>query len=269
MRLSLSMLAVFCALSMPSLAAAASELVCFSTIGPLIRTEGTKRSRCSWRSADSWKAQFSVDGLTEVRVNLAPGLDVTTLQETGWGWAQNENKYGNMVWPGAKAVSKTLVKLDLKGKRVLELGAGTGLCSIAAASLGASVLATDLNEEPLLLLQEAARRQNLQVEIQKFDILGSQPLPKCDVVLAADCIYNEQLGRGMAQRVLEAKKKGATVVVGSSVKRPGYVTFLKDLESQGFGKEAFVSCDRIRDFSSPLIILDAWRGNSVQEVIQL
>ncbi|KAI1313398.1 Methyltransferase-like protein 21A [Mortierella claussenii] len=57
---------------------------------------------------------------------------------------------GNVVWDGAYLMAKfleTRIK-DLQGKTCLELGAGTGLVSIAAWLLGASsVLATDLAGE--------------------------------------------------------------------------------------------------------------------------
>mmetsp|Transcript_37581 Transcript_37581/g.75265 ORF Transcript_37581/g.75265 Transcript_37581/m.75265 type:complete len:264 (+) Transcript_37581:1-792(+) len=223
------------------------------------------------KTVRGWQ-RFSItaqERLTEVRVNLAPGLSILTLQEAGWEWVQNENKYGNMVWPGAKAVSKALVGMELEGRRVLELGAGSGLCSIAAASLGASVLATDLNEEPLQLLQMAASRQNLKIDVEQFDILGPMPLPRCDIVIAADCIYNKQLGEGMARRVVEAKCNGAEVLIGSSVKRPGYELFLSELGGMGYGKDTFASCTRTRDFSSPLIFLDVFRGNFEQEIVRL
>ena len=46
------------------------------------------------------------------------------------------------------------VQEDRRARRVLELGAGTGLCSLAAAAAGHKALATDYRAEPLELLQQ-------------------------------------------------------------------------------------------------------------------
>ncbi|XP_071598758.1 protein-lysine methyltransferase METTL21C isoform X2 [Heliangelus exortis] len=58
--------------------------------------------------------------------------------------------FGTVVWPGALALSQYLEsnqeQFNLKDKKVLEIGAGTGLVSIVACILGAYVTATDLPE---------------------------------------------------------------------------------------------------------------------------
>src|SRR6476620_5935305 len=53
--------------------------------------------------------------------------------------------YGVALWPAAIALAHEMVaRADtLKGKRILELGAGTGLAGIVAASLGGRVVQTD------------------------------------------------------------------------------------------------------------------------------
>ncbi|KAJ8260183.1 hypothetical protein GJAV_G00178030 [Gymnothorax javanicus] len=48
------------------------------------------------------------------------------------------------VWDAALFLCRYLDHLDLKGKRVIELGAGTGIVGILAARLGAEVTLTDL-----------------------------------------------------------------------------------------------------------------------------
>ena len=48
-----------------------------------------------------------------------------------------------------------LLALQKRPARVVELGAGTGLCSLAAVATGHQALATDYREEPLALLRQA------------------------------------------------------------------------------------------------------------------
>ncbi|XP_056416466.1 protein-lysine methyltransferase METTL21C [Hyla sarda] len=56
--------------------------------------------------------------------------------------------YGGVIWPAAKALCYFLEEkkdgFNLKDKKILEIGSGTGLVSIVACILGARVIATDL-----------------------------------------------------------------------------------------------------------------------------
>lgn len=124
--------------------------------------------------------------------------------------------YGSVLWPSGVAVAMWLVEQGdrLAGARVLDVGAGTGLCSLAAASLGADVLAVDVDPLPLQLLDEAARRQALSVETAPFNLLGEEPLPDAEIVLFADLLYESLLARRTGRRAVEALARGSEVVVG-------------------------------------------------------
>lgn len=61
--------------------------------------------------------------------------------------------HGKDVWNGAPVLARFLEGADLRGRHVLELGAGTGLTGIAAAAMGAHVLLTDIGEPLLELLR--------------------------------------------------------------------------------------------------------------------
>ena len=47
---------------------------------------------------------------------------------------------GATVWDAALTLSKALERQQLEGKRVLEIGAGTGLVGLVAAALGAATV---------------------------------------------------------------------------------------------------------------------------------
>ena len=65
--------------------------------------------------------------------------------------------YWAELWPSGVALAAHVVALDLTGRRVLELGAGLGLPSLAAAVRGGEVLATDWAEDAIELLHWNAK----------------------------------------------------------------------------------------------------------------
>ena len=65
--------------------------------------------------------------------------------------------YWAVLWRSGLALARELEGEALRGLRVVELGCGLGVPSIAAARAGASVLATDACAEALALVERNAR----------------------------------------------------------------------------------------------------------------
>ena len=103
--------------------------------------------------------------------------------------------YWAELWPSGVALARVVEEQDLAGARVLELGAGLGLPSLAAALRGADVLATDWAEEAVALLREnaAANGIALRAERVRWDEPGVLLAEATwDVVLGADLLYEER-----------------------------------------------------------------------------
>jgi predicted nicotinamide N-methyase len=80
----------------------------------------------------------------------------------------------------------------LRGLRVVELGCGLAVPSIAAARAGASVLATDASPEALALAVRNAETNGLRIETATVDWAAPEELAgraPFDLVLAADVLY--------------------------------------------------------------------------------
>ena len=114
--------------------------------------------------------------------------------------------WGHLLWNGAKVVTSYLEENAdrlVKGKSVLELGAGAGLPSLVCASLGARMVVASDYPDPNLL-------RNLQYNFQSLEghsniiargylwgndtepILAELPEPKLgfDLLILADVVFN-------------------------------------------------------------------------------
>jgi release factor glutamine methyltransferase len=76
-----------------------------------------------------------------------------------------------------------LRKLEVKGKTVLELGAGSGLLSMVAAKRGAVVTATDINRTAIRYLLSNKKRNGVELAVIHSDLFQEIPTQHFDVVL--------------------------------------------------------------------------------------
>jgi predicted nicotinamide N-methyase len=103
--------------------------------------------------------------------------------------------YWAVLWRSGVALARELDGAPLRGVRVVELGCGLALPSIAAARAGADVLATDEAPEALALAARNAALNGVDLDTapadwsRPADLLGRGPF---DVVLAADVLYERQ-----------------------------------------------------------------------------
>jgi predicted nicotinamide N-methyase len=97
------------------------------------------------------------------------------------------------LWPSALELAEHVAVHPRPGMRVLELGCGLGVPSIAAALGGAVVLATDWSHDALAFCSENARRNGAEVAVARWDWGGAAPAAgPFDVVLAADVLYEQR-----------------------------------------------------------------------------
>jgi predicted nicotinamide N-methyase len=97
--------------------------------------------------------------------------------------------YWTVLWRSGVALARELEGEALAGRRVMELGCGLGVPSIAAARAGASVLATDVRPEALALVRRNAKQNGVRIETTTYDWGATGRLASVDLVLAADVLY--------------------------------------------------------------------------------
>ena len=109
------------------------------------------------------------------------------------------------LWPAARALVAWMAERPQlwPGKRVLELGCGLGLPAIAAARMGAQVVACDFHPDNGAFLVQNAARNGVRVEVLTMDWSRPALRGTFDLVLGSDLVYEapmaESLFRGVAQ----------------------------------------------------------------------
>jgi predicted nicotinamide N-methyase len=100
--------------------------------------------------------------------------------------------YWSVLWRGGVALARELDRHELGGKRVVELGCGLAIPSIAAARRGAEALATDGDIDALSLVGRNAEANGVHVETAAVDWALPDELVErgpFDLVLASDVLY--------------------------------------------------------------------------------
>jgi predicted nicotinamide N-methyase len=128
--------------------------------------------------------------------------------------------------------------MELHGIHVLELGAGLGLPSLAAAIRGADVLATDWADEAVFLLRDNAARNGiaLRADRVRWDepdrLLHEAPW---QLVLCADVLYEQR----NAQQLLELLPRLGGDILLSEPGRPFAHAFLAHWDTEEVAERVY------------------------------
>jgi predicted nicotinamide N-methyase len=132
--------------------------------------------------------------------------------------------YWAELWPSSRALARRVGTRALHGARVLELGCGLGLPSIAAALAGGRVLATDWSPDAVAFTERnaAANGARLQAAVVSWadtdELLARGPW---DLVIGSDLLYE---GRNVAL-VLDVIETVADHAIIADPGRPTSIEF--------------------------------------------
>ena len=143
--------------------------------------------------------------------------------------------YWAELWPSAVALSHYLVRhLDLRGRRVLELGCGLGLVSVVAALQGGRVLCTDHEEAALAFARRNAQGNACRgVRFRLVDWCRPALRRRYDCILAADVVYEARSFAPLTALLQRYLARGGMAAIAE----PGRVNaapFFSRLKERGF-----------------------------------
>jgi predicted nicotinamide N-methyase len=145
-------------------------------------------------------------------VELTPLWEAT---EASLGKAGLEPPFWAFAWPGSVALARWILDhpAELAGKTVVDVGTGNGLAAIAAARVGASVYANDVDEMALAATRINAALNGVAVDTVHADLTTGARVD-AEIVLVGDLFYERAVSerlfawlRGLARdrRVIVAE----------------------------------------------------------------
>jgi predicted nicotinamide N-methyase len=129
-----------------------------------------------------------------------PGGPLEVLKPRNWSTLHDDESlaarptpFWALVWPSGHALGRAVACAELDGSRVLELGCGLGVPSLAAARRGAEVLATDGTPEAVAFTAHSFALNDLRGDVALVDWREAGALEQAgdrwDLVLASDVLY--------------------------------------------------------------------------------
>ena len=175
--------------------------------------------------------QFIRDNSALMSAPLVPEIKLHLATEVVPLWRKTEEElhemgvqppYWAFAWAGGQALARYILDNPemVRGKTVLDFGAGSGLVGLAAAKAGAaSVLAADIDKFSIAAINANAKANGLNVATTSDDLIGSAK--SFDVILVGDMCYE----RPLAERLMAwLTAQGAVILLGD----PGRSYFPKD-----------------------------------------
>ncbi|HWA45893.1 MAG TPA: 50S ribosomal protein L11 methyltransferase [Hypericibacter adhaerens] len=152
----------------------------------------------------------------EIRLHLA--TEITPIWQATEATLAHEGlppPYWAFAWPGGQALARTILDdpAIVRGKRVLDFAAGSGLVAIAAAKAGAqSVTAAEIDDFAAAAIALNAALNGVHVPVTLEDQVG-QAGP-WDLVLAGDVCYERPMAERVTAWLRGLVARGAQVLMG-------------------------------------------------------
>ncbi|XP_019199009.1 PREDICTED: protein N-lysine methyltransferase METTL21A [Ipomoea nil] len=192
----------------------------------------------------------------------------------------NSKHLGTTVWDASMVLVKFLEKngrkgrfrpSKLKGKRVIELGAGCGVAGFGMALLGCDVVSTDQTEVLPLLMRNVERNTSRVMQMNPdSDSFGSIKVaeldwgdedhikavePPFDYIIGTDVVYSEHLLEPLLQTILALSGPKTTILLGYEIRSTNVHEKMLELWKRNFEVKTVPKAKMDSNYQHPSIQL--------------
>jgi predicted nicotinamide N-methyase len=159
-------------------------------------------------------------------VALVPGIPEIKLHKASptsglWRLARQDEEgfgapYWAHYWAGGLALARYVLDNPtvVAGRRVVDLGAGSGLVGIAAAKAGArEVVAAEVDRYAVAALKLNIKLNGVSISVVHGDLTDRAP-PETDVILVGDLFYAADLSERVTAFLDRCSKSGIRALIG-------------------------------------------------------
>lgn len=142
----------------------------------------------------AWTTLAAPPLVPEIRLHLA--AELTPLWQATEEVLESQGvppPYWAFAWPGSQALARHVLDggLDVRGRRVLDFAAGSGLAAIACALPGAVVEAAEIDAFARAAIAANAATNAVAIAILESDVVGKDAV--WDIILAGDVFYEKPM----------------------------------------------------------------------------
>lgn len=171
------------------------------------------------------RRRFILEHTSLLPVTHTPEIKLYMAHEAEELWQKTETDlvdiglpppYWAFAWAGGQALARYILDHPsiVTGKRILDFGAGSGLCGIAAAKAGARrVEAADIDIFAMHAIALNAAANDVSISVTIDDLIGNLEVA-WEVVLVGDVFYEEALAKRATQWLEQLVSQGSRVLVG-------------------------------------------------------
>ncbi|WP_454759021.1 class I SAM-dependent methyltransferase [Caulobacter segnis] len=161
-----------------------------------------------------------VPGVPEIRLHRAgPSSGLMRLADADPDFG---SPYWARPWGGGLALARHVLDHPevVAGKRVLDLGSGSGLVAIAAALAGAGeVRAVDVDPYAVTAARLNAAANGVAIAVEQADLLDGDP-PDVELMLVGDLFYDPDLATRAEVFLRRCVAAGIAVLIGDPFRAP-------------------------------------------------
>ena len=184
--------------------------------------------------ANKNRQAFIISNTVQSPTLFVPEIRLYMASEATPLWEKTESELGEIglpppfwafAWAGGQALARHVLDHPqlVRGKRVLDFAAGSGLVAIAAAKCGAAqVTACEIEAFALDAITLNARANDVTIDAHLGDFVGRDD--GWDVVLAGDVSYERDMAERVTRWLQGLHERGATVLIGD----PGRAYLARD-----------------------------------------